>query len=207
MPTSTLTPPAPTENETPKPPAPGKYDVPFDDSGIVKYGEAGAGILRQTAPDVKVVDSEIRELIADMGRMMYAARGVGLAAPQVGRSVRLFVYDVGDGLEALINPVILRKRGQQMEPEEGCLSIPGLRGVVPRALEIEVKGLNKDGRPVRFKCREFEARVIQHELDHLNGVLFIDLADPKTLHMLSPDEQKAENDGAVEGADAPAPAE
>jgi peptide deformylase len=183
-------------SEAPK--VPGKYDVPFDDSGIVKYGEAGWDVLRQVAQEIKVVDSDVRSLVRDMGRMMYSARGVGLAAPQVGRSVRLFVYDAGDGLRAMINPQILRKRGDQVEPEEGCLSIPGLRGVVHRALEIEVKALNEDGRPVKFRTKGFEARVIQHELDHLDGVLFIDLADPKTLHMLTPEEQQAENEGASE---------
>lgn len=203
MPTETTEKP---QTEQPADKAPGKYDVPFDDSRIVKYGEPGWEVLRRTADEIKIVDSDIRTLVKDMAQMMYAARGVGLAAPQVGRSIRLFVYDAGDGPRAMINPVILRQKGEQFEPEEGCLSIPGLRGVVRRAFEIEVKAINEEGRPVRFKAKEFEARVIQHELDHLNGVLFIDLADPKTLHMLTPDEQQAENEGEGEANDI-APAE
>jgi peptide deformylase len=136
--------------------------------------------------------------------MMYAARGVGLAAPQIGKSIRLFVYDAGDGLKALINPKLSKLRGEQFEPEEGCLSIPGLRGVVRRASEVTVHAVDGDGRPVKFRATDFEARVIQHENDHLNGVLFIDLADPQTLHMLTPGEQKAENEGDAGGTIPPA---
>src|SRR5436190_635416 len=82
--------------------------------------------------------------------MMYAARGVGLAAPQIGRSIRLLVYDAGDGLKALINPKLSKLRGEQFEPEEGCLSIPGLRGVVRRASEVTVQAIDGEGRPMRF---------------------------------------------------------
>ncbi len=167
-----------------------KYaDIPFDDSRVVKYGETpGWEVLRRKADEIVLVDSEIRALVADMGDIMYRAHGVGLAAPQIGRSVRLLVYDAGEGLKALINPVIVKKRGEQFEPEEGCLSIPGLRGVVPRAQDITVKALDGDGNPVRFRATEFESRVIQHEIDHLDGILFVDLADPKSLHMVSEDD-------------------
>jgi peptide deformylase len=181
-----------------------KYAVPFDDSRIIKYGESGWEILRRVADEVKVVDTEIRELIQEMGEMMYAARGVGLAAPQIGRSIRLLVYDAGDGLKALINPKLSKLRGEQFEPEEGCLSIPGLRGVVRRASEVTVQAIDGEGRPIRFRATDFEARVIQHESDHLNGVLFIDLADPQTLHMLTPAEQKAEDEGTDAGTVPPA---
>lgn len=172
-----------------------KYkDIPFDDSRVVKYGEPGYEVLRQVAAPIKYVDTETRDLIKEMSEIMYQAHGVGLAAPQVGRSIRLLVYDAGDGLKTLINPEILKFKGEQYEPEEGCLSIPGLRGVVKRAKEISVRALDADGRPIRFRATEFEARIIQHEVDHLNGVLFIDLADPATLHMLSPDSEKAERE-------------
>ena len=142
-----------------------KYDVPFDDAGIVKYGEAGSDVLEKVAAEVRFVDGNVRALITRMAEMMYRAHGVGLAAPQVGESIRLLVYDSGDGLRPLINPVILKRKGEQFEPEEGCLSIPGLRGVVRRANEITVRALDGAGRPLRFRATGFEARVLQHEID------------------------------------------
>ncbi len=177
---------------------PEKYHVPFDDSKIVKYGEQGDDVLLRVADEIKVIDTDIRTLIREMGELMYAARGVGLAAPQLGKSIRLLVYDCGDGLRPLINPKITKMKGEQLEPEEGCLSIPGLRGIVPRAYEIQVQAQDGSGRPIRFKAVEFEARIIQHEVDHLNGILFIDLADPKTLRMQSPEEIAREHDGVSE---------
>ena len=144
-------------------------------------------------------------LAREMGDLMYSARGVGLAAPQIGESIRLLVYDAGDGLRVLINPVILKKKGDQTDPEEGCLSIPGLRGVVRRADDITVKALDGDGKPIRFRATDFEARIILHEVDHLHGILFTDLADPSTLRMLT-DEEKAEEAGEI-GPSSTAPAE
>lgn len=181
-----------------------RYSMPFDDSKIIKYGETGGEVLRRSADEIKVVDTEIRQLIHEMGQLMYSARGVGLAAPQVGKSIRLLVYDTGSGLRALINPVLSKMRGEQYEPEEGCLSIPGLRGVVRRAREVTVNALNGEGRPIRFRATDFEARCIQHEVDHLNGILFIDLADPKSLHMLTPEEIREEQDGPAAEKIAPA---
>ena len=169
-----------------------KYAVPFDDRRIVKYGEPGSDVLRRIADEIKYVDAGVRGLIEEMSELMYNAHGVGLAAPQLGRSVRLLVYDAGNGLRPLINPVVIKSKGEQMEPEEGCLSIPGLRGVVRRANDITVRAIDGQGRPLRFRATGFEARVIQHEIDHLNGVLFIDLADPFTLHMLTAEERDAE---------------
>jgi peptide deformylase len=190
MPTATTEADSPTDNVSESP-----YNVPFDDSKVVKYGAAGAEVLKQVAAEIKVVDSEIRMLIREMGGIMYSARGVGLAAPQVGKSIRLLVYDQGDGLRALINPRIVKMKGQQMEPEEGCLSIPGLRGVVPRAQDIQVQAQDGEGRPIRFRATGYEARIIQHEVDHLDGILFIDRADPKTLRMMSDEEKEEERSG------------
>lgn len=201
MPTETAN--APT-TEKPKNSLPDKYHVPFDDSKIVKYGEEGADVLRRVADDIKVVDTDIRTLIREMAQLMYAARGVGLAAPQLGKPIRLLVYDAGQGLRALINPKITKMRGEQFEPEEGCLSIPGLRGIVRRAYEVHVQAQDGEGRPIRFKAFEFEARIIQHEVDHLNGVLFIDLADPKTLRMQTPEEIAREHAGDFGEDNAPA---
>ncbi len=172
-----------------------KYDsITFDDTRVVKYGDTpGWDILRKIAePVTDFADPALTALIAEMRDIMYSAHGVGLAAPQVNRSIRLLVYDAGDGFRALLNPTIIKKKGDQFEPEEGCLSIPGLRGVVRRANEIVIKAQETDGKPVQFKAKDFEARILLHEVDHLNGVLFIDLADPATLHMLTPAEDRGE---------------
>ncbi|HVK07095.1 MAG TPA: peptide deformylase [Armatimonadaceae bacterium] len=179
-----------------------KYEnIPFDDSRVVKYREtSGWEVLRQVCAPVSEVTDEVRALAAEMGDIMYRAHGVGLAAPQVGKSIRLVTYDAGEGLTALLNPEILKMKGEQYEPEEGCLSIPGLRGVVKRANEIVVKAMTLEGKPLQFRAREFEARILQHEIDHLDGVLFIDRAAPETLHMLTPAEERGE-------AGEPAPAE
>ena len=177
-----------------------KYDsITFDDTHVVKYGDTpGWEILRKVAePVTDFADPDLAALIAEMREIMYSAHGVGLAAPQVNRSIRLLVYDAGEGFRALCNPTIIKKKGEQFEPEEGCLSIPGLRGVVRRANEIVIKAQETDGKPVQFKARDFEARILLHEVDHLNGVLFIDLADPATLHMLTPAEDRGETGDAA----------
>jgi len=177
-----------------------KYqDIPFDDSRVVKYKETpGWEVLLRVADEVKVVDSEIRALVKEMADIMYTAHGVGLAAPQVARSIRLLVYDAGAGLKVLINPVLSKEKGEQYEPEEGCLSIPGLRGVVRRPNQVYVQALDLNGHRLAFKARDFEARIICHEVDHLNGILFTERADPKTLHMLTPEEQASEREGPAE---------
>ncbi len=169
-----------------------KYEsIPFDDSRVVKYGDTpGWEVLRKVAEPVTEITPEVRALIAEMRDIMYTAHGVGLAAPQVNRSVRILVYDAGEGFRALMNPEVIKKKGEQYDPEEGCLSIPGLRGVVRRANEIVVKAMDDSGKTIQFKAREFEARILLHEIDHLNGVLFIDLADPESLHMLTPAEDR-----------------
>jgi len=106
---------------------------------------------------------------------MYDANGVGLAAPQVGILKRVIVVDVGDGPIALINPVILEQKGNQIGAE-GCLSCPDMQGDVARAYYVKVKGLLPDGREVIVEAEEFFARALQHEIDHLDGILFIDKA-------------------------------
>ncbi len=124
---------------------------------------------------------------------MRAANGVGLAAPQLGILQRIFVYDAGDGFQAIINPKILGRKGEQVGVE-GCLSIPGLQGDVLRANEVVVKGMDQFGKPVRIRGEGLTARVIQHENDHLDGILFIDHADPATLHYVTAEE--ADEEGA-----------
>ncbi|MCW3051861.1 MAG: peptide deformylase [Chthonomonadales bacterium] len=145
---------------------------------IVKLGHP---VLRQVAPAVTRVSGETRRLIEHMTVTMRQARGLGLAAPQVGVSTRILIYDAGDGLKVLINPKILGMKGKQLDPPEGCLSIPGLTGQVERGQELRVKGFDERLRPVSIRATGMEARVIQHEIDHLDGILFIDKADPETL--------------------------
>ncbi|MER3474976.1 MAG: peptide deformylase [Armatimonadota bacterium] len=161
---------------------------------IVKYPDP---ILRQVAEPIKRITPEIRQLVSFMRRAMQDANGIGLAAPQVGVSLRLILYtDFSDEenpqIHALINPVILKMAGEQMEPPEGCLSLPGLMGNVRRAQTIWVKATNLQGKTIKLKAEGLTARVIQHEVDHLDGILFIDRADPSTLRWISEEGKEQE---------------
>ena len=118
-------------------------------------------------------DAALRRLADDMIRTMHEAPGVGLAAPQVGRPIRMFVFDVGEGARALVNPILRDEWGEQLA-EEGCLSLPGLYFPVRRAERVWAEGFDLDGHPVTIEAEELLARVLQHETDHLDGVLFID---------------------------------
>lgn len=157
---------------------------------VLEITKLGEPILRAKARVVREKEiSELQGLLDDMIETMRHAGGVGLAAPQVNVGKRLFVYDVGEGPGALINPEIVREEGEQVGIE-GCLSIPRLHGEVKRALAVDVKGLDREGRPVRLRATEYLARVFQHEIDHLDGVLFIDRADPATLHWITEEEEE-----------------
>jgi peptide deformylase len=136
-------------------------------------------VLRERASEVGDVDAAIRKLVRDMEDTMRDAPGVGLAAPQVGVQRRVIVYDYGDGFNAVVNPEIVDRAGEIVD-EEGCLSLPGLAFPVPRAQRIVVRGLDAEGRPVRYEAEDLHARVVQHEVDHLDGVLFIDRLDRET---------------------------
>jgi len=138
----------------------------------------GDPVLKQRAAEVTNVDGALVRLVDDMVETMYEAPGVGLAAPQVGVQKRLFVYDLHDGLGArtLINPVISESRGE-WEYEEGCLSVPGLYFPIVRPKEVHLTGYDLDGNEVSIEADEFEARVFQHELDHLDGKLLLELLD------------------------------
>jgi peptide deformylase len=133
----------------------------------------GAPVLRQETRPVEAVTDEIRRLIDDMFETMYAARGIGLAAPQVGRLERLAVVDVNENPFVIINPEILLREGTQ-RGEEGCLSIPDIYGEVERAMRVVVRALDRDGRPFEVDANELLARCLQHEIDHLHGRLFLD---------------------------------
>lgn len=130
-------------------------------------------ILRKKARAVEKIDDRIKILIEDMRDTMYDADGVGLAATQVGVLKRIILVDVGEGLLEMINPEILEAKGEQVD-EEGCLSLPGVNGEVPRPKTVTVKGLNPQGQEIVIEAKDLFARAICHEIDHLNGVLFTD---------------------------------
>jgi len=137
--------------------------------------ELGDDVLREKAMAVPKITPNIIKLLNNMAKTMYSAKGVGLAAPQVGISKRVIVVDTGDGLHELINPEIIRSAGQEID-NEACLSIPGLMGEVARATFVEVKALDRSGKEYRLQAKDFLARALQHEIDHLDGVLFVDRA-------------------------------
>jgi peptide deformylase len=134
-------------------------------------------MLRQRAEPVVTVDDAVRELVDDLFETLYAAKGVGLAANQVGESRRVAVVDVGkDAPEqlVLINPVLVEKCDDVETAEEGCLSIPEIFGDVERPLRVVIDALDRNGAPFRLESVGYQARAIQHEIDHLDGVLFLD---------------------------------
>lgn len=135
--------------------------------------------LKQPTVAVENIDGALQKMFEDMAATMYQAPGVGLAAPQVGIGQRFIVYDVapregGEDLHVLVNPRIVAKEGEILSENEGCLSVPDFRADVKRAELILVEGVDRDGNPVRFEADGLLAIVIQHELDHLDGTLFID---------------------------------
>lgn len=158
-------------------------------------------VLRQKAKKVKKVDALTQKLIDDMVETMQAAPGLGLAAPQVGVALRVIVIetaereDSGDGHAPLVqlqlvNPEIVKSDGEQIS-EEGCLSIPGYVGVVKRAMNVTVKALDRKGKQVKVKATAQLARVIQHEIDHLDGILFTDrIESPGLLYRLGPNRER-----------------
>lgn len=136
-------------------------------------------ILRERAREItpeEIKTSDIQKLISDMKETVLPAGGIGLAAPQVGFSVRLILIALGNKLMALINPEIINFSWRKEVLEEGCLSVPQKFGPVKRAKIIKVKALDENGKIIKFKAKDLFARVIQHEVDHLNGILFIDRA-------------------------------
>jgi peptide deformylase len=135
-------------------------------------------VLREPAAPVADVDDSVRKLAEDLAQTMYAAPGVGLAAPQVGVQRRVVVYRVSeeDELHILVNPIIASSFGEQTD-DEGCLSIPGVAYPVTRAQTVRVTALDADGKQLDYEVTDLEARVVQHEIDHLDGVLFIDRID------------------------------
>lgn len=145
----------------------------------------GDEVLRKKSKKVDVIDDKVRELLKDMAETMYAADGVGLAAPQVGILKRIVVIDIGEGLIELINPVIVEQSGEQIEVE-GCLSIPGVQGEVKRPEKVTVKAQDANGKEITVHGEGLLAIALCHEIDHLDGVLFID----KAIRLIDTDKQK-----------------
>jgi peptide deformylase len=146
---------------------------------VLEIRTFGDPVLRSPALDVVDFDDRLARLARDMRETMLAAPGVGLAAPQVGVARRLFVYDSGEEAGALANPRIVWRSEETEEAEEGCLSIPDLSFPVRRALAVRVEAREIDGTPTAREAEGFLARIFQHEIDHLDGILFVDRLAPE----------------------------
>ena len=145
--------------------------------------QEGDEILKKKSIEVEVVDDRIRELMDDMVETMHKYDGVGLAAVQVGilkRVIVIDIYDENTPIIKLANPVLVKQKGER-ECEEGCLSFPNKFAKVKRPVEVVVEGLNENGKKVRIKATELLAQALCHEIDHLNGITFVDIMEPDTL--------------------------
>ena len=160
---------------------------------VRKYGDA---VLRRRAQPVHEVTPDVRRLAEDMIETMYDEAGIGLAAPQIGASIRLMVVgdERGRNPRALVNPAIT-EQGGSVTAEEGCLSIPGIFADVARAEWVQVEAHDLEGQPVSIRAKGFHARVLQHEMDHLDGILFIDRLDAVTRDRIK---RKIKKDGLTE---------
>lgn len=145
---------------------------------VLKITKLGEDILRETAKPVEVIDDKIRQLAEDMFETMIEADGVGLAAPQIGLSMRMFVLIADDNVRRVfINPQIIKTSEEMSNYDEGCLSIPQVYETISRPARVTVQAFNEKGKPFTLDADGFLARIIQHEYDHLNGVVFIDKGD------------------------------
>ena len=144
---------------------------------IKLYGDP---VLKRKSREVKEMNGDIQKLIDNMAKLMYKNKGLGLAAPQVGILKRVIIADVGDGLVSLVNPKILWRQGKDTMLE-GCLSIPGINLEIKRSKEVIVEGLTKEGEKVQLGAVGLLARVLQHEIDHLDGILIVDQVSKKRI--------------------------
>ena len=163
---------------------------------IIKYGEP---VLHAPAASVETLDASIHTLLADMVETMYAAPGIGLAATQIGVALRVIVIDLSVGedrtqLIQLVNPELVGQDGEQRE-EEGCLSVPGYGGSPTRPARVEVKGLAPDGTERTYQATELLARAFCHEIDHVDGVLFVDRLSPLKRDLVKRRLRKRARDG------------
>ena len=167
---------------------------------VLKVRRYGDPVLRRRANPVEDVTPEIRRLVADMVDTMYDEVGIGLAAPQIGASVRLLVVgdEEGRGAQVLVNPVIT-EQGGTVTAVEGCLSLPGFFAPVTRAQWVKVEAQDLEGQPLSLTARGLRSRVFQHEIDHLDGVLFIDRVDAVTRDRMK---RRIKKDGFTEDASA-----
>ena len=156
---------------------------------VLEIRQFGDPILRQKAKRVRRIDASLQRLIDDLIETMRAAPGVGLAAPQVGVPLRMAIIGLPEeDLITLVNPEVIDKEGE-LEVEEGCLSLPGYKGVIRRAVSVTVKARDRHGKPLRIKADELFAQALEHEIDHLNGVLYIDhLVSPDSLYKVAPND-------------------
>lgn len=148
----------------------------------IRYYNEEDTILRKKSKIVKIIDEKTRILLDDMADTMYQANGVGLAAPQIGVLKRLAVIDIGEGLVKLVNPVIIEQSGEQQDME-GCLSVPDISGEVIRPQKVRIKAQNENGDYFEMEGTGLLARAFCHELDHLDGILFVDKTVPDTIIM------------------------
>ena len=156
-------------------------------------------VLRQRSKRVRIVDTSIHTLIKDMIETMHDALGVGLAAPQIGIPLRVIVIAVPEEEEiALTNPEIVRRRGER-RVDEGCLSVPGYMGQLKRSESVTVKGRDRNGKEIRIKAVEMLAQALEHEIDHINGVLYLDRLDSMDdLRKVEPKETEEPEDAGKE---------
>lgn len=149
--------------------------------------ENGDEILRKKSRNVENIDDKIKGILDDMVETLHKYNGVGLAGPQIGILKRIIVIDLYDdaGPMKLINPVIIKEKGKQ-EVEEGCLSFPNQYGKIIRPAEVTVEALNEKGEKIKIKAKELLAQALCHEIDHLNGILFVDKILPGTLEYVEP---------------------
>jgi len=164
---------------------PEEFRYLYAESSTPQIVKVPAPVLREVAAEVTKLTNKHRLLIENMIRIMENAHGVGLAAPQVGVSERIIVMNPNRKPLVLVNPIITDREGSLIA-EEGCLSIPGLYGDVERFAKVTVEGFDRKGRPVAYEMEGMSARIIQHEIDHLDGVLFTDKVDVATLYWTKP---------------------
>ena len=168
----------------------------FPECDVIRIYKLGEEVLRKKAVPIEKVTDEIKTLIGDMFETMVDANGVGLAAPQVGKKLRLFVAVADDDVKRVfINPQIVSTSEEVGDYEEGCLSIPGVYETIRRPVRVTVQALDENGKPFTLEADGLLARIIQHETDHLDGILFIDRGDPefaeKTKEQFKQREEKA----------------
>jgi len=145
--------------------------------GVLEIRKYGDPVLREAAKDIEEIDGRLASLADVMIETMHAAPGVGLAANQIGVSKRMFVYDAGEGPVTVINPRIVESDGEFVYTE-GCLSVPGFSWEITRPDRVHLVGLDLDGNELSIEATEFEGRIFQHEVDHLDGILLVERLDP-----------------------------